>query len=803
MVAEDREERALFFAALEHSAGAARDSFLAVACRGQQDVLERLQRLLAAHEGANGPLDSPPPGAASGSSADNGSREGPGSVIGPYKLLQQIGEGGFGVVYMADQQEPVQRRVALKIIKPGMDSRRVLARFEAERQALAMMEHPNVAKVLDGGATETGRPYFVMELVKGTPITDYCDQHELTPRERLQLFLGVCQAVQHAHQKGIIHRDLKPTNILITEYDNRAVPKVIDFGVAKAVSQPLTEKSLFTELGQLIGTLEYMSPEQAKLNQLDIDTRSDIYSLGVLLYELLTGTTPFDRQRLRAAAFDEMLRIIREEEPPRPSTRLSISPTISTIAARRKIEPGKLSQIVRGELDWIVMKCLEKDRGRRYATASALAEDLDRYLDDRPVIACPPTAAYVVRKFFRRNRTAISTAVPVAAALLFGVVFSTWQALRATKAEATAKENEQRALVEETKAKNSAEKALANELEATRRRDEVRSLNDDLRYTLYAAHMNLAKRAWDEGGTARTLELIERHRPELGQIDHRDFEWHYLNRLCHVNLLTLATDSSYINGIVYRPHGNDLAAALPTKLVVVWDARTGERRFTLTGHTQPVTAVTYSADGAWLASGSGGSDQGRVLSGEIKVWNADTGEEFTTITDAGQVRSVAFSPDGQRLAAGHKQGVRIWDAKLGTQLLDITQPLGEVHSIVYGTDGRSLAVGGGHGSHDDTGQFTIWDAQTGRMLLDIPGHTAHVVSVACSPDGSRLASASWDHTVRIWDAESGREQLNFKGHNGIALSAVFSPNGQQIASSSVDAVIKLWNPDNGAENFMI
>jgi tetratricopeptide (TPR) repeat protein len=329
-------------------------------------------------------------------------------VIGPYKLVQQIGEGGMGTVWMAQQIEPVKRLVALKLIKAGLDSSQVLARFEAERQALALMDHPNIARVLDAGTTADGRPYFVMELVKGVPLTRYCDEHGLTPKERLELFVPVCQAVQHAHQKGIIHRDLKPSNILIALYDGKPVPKVIDFGVAKAAGQQLTEHTLVTGFGAIVGTLEYMSPEQAELNQLDIDTRSDIYSLGVLLYELLTGTTPLERKRLKAAGLLEALRIIREEETPRPSARLSITAELPSVAANRGLEPRKLSGLVRGELDWIVMKALEKDRSRRYETASALAADVQRYLNDEPVQACPPSAWYRCRKFARRNKGALA-----------------------------------------------------------------------------------------------------------------------------------------------------------------------------------------------------------------------------------------------------------------------------------------------------------------------------------------------------------------------------------------------------------
>ena len=381
----------------------------------------------------------------------SGIAEATGSVIGPYKLMEQIGEGGMGVVYVAEQHVPVRRKVALKVIKPGMDTRQVIARFEAERQALAMMDHPNIAKIFDGGVTSPpceggvrggGQPYFVMELVRGLPITEYCDRERLSIRDRLELFVLVCRAVQHAHQKGIIHRDLKPSNILVTLHDGVPVPKVIDFGVAKAAGQSLTEKTVYTAFTQLVGTPLYMSPEQAEMSGLDVDTRSDIYSLGVLLYELLTGTTPFDQETMRNAALDEMRRIVREEEPPKPSTRLSsLGATLTTVSTNRKADPRHFGKSMRGELDWIVMRALEKDRRRRYETARDFAVDVMRYLSDQPVEACPPSAWYGFIKFARRNRASLTTASLVGLALVGGTAASAWQAVRATAAQERARDH--------------------------------------------------------------------------------------------------------------------------------------------------------------------------------------------------------------------------------------------------------------------------------------------------------------------------------------------------------------------------
>jgi serine/threonine protein kinase/tetratricopeptide (TPR) repeat protein len=508
-------EESIFAAAIGHATPEARNAFLDAACAENLDLRARIEGLLWAHEHPDSFLNA----------ADDLSRgqqgSGPfaptitgpltnmptGTTIGPYKLLQQIGEGGMGTVYMAEQTEPVQRKVALKLIKAGMDSRQVISRFEAERQALALMDHPHIAKVLDAGSTEAGLPYFVMELVKGVPITKYCDEHHLTPRERLELFIPVCQAVQHAHQKGIIHRDLKPSNVMVALYDGKPVPKVIDFGVAKATGQRLTDKTLFTGLGTIVGTVEYMSPEQAEINQLDIDTRSDIYSLGVLLYELLTGSPPFTKKDLEQAGLLEMMRLIREQEPSKPSTKLSTADGLPTLAANRGTEPAKLTKLVRGELDWIVMKALEKDRSRRYETANGFALDVHRYLSDEPVMACPPSAGYRLRKFVRRNKGPVLAASLVTLALVAGVVGTTLGMLRATKAEADAK----REAGEKTVALGQKEAALAtaeaNEIQAIAAQKEAQ---ENLQHALAAVDQMLTRVADDKLIYVPQMEQIRR-----------------------------------------------------------------------------------------------------------------------------------------------------------------------------------------------------------------------------------------------------------------------------------------------------
>jgi len=453
-------EDSIFFAAAAITDPVQRTAFLREQCASDPALLQRLEARLLSQtpldDQATMPPDPTPPGLSPADleDANLSSQEAPGSLIGPYKIIQRIGAGGMGMVYRADQQHPVRREVALKIIKQGMDTETVIARFAAERQALALMDHPNIARVLDAGTTVSGRPYFVMELVKGIPITRYCDNHRLTIRERLELFVPVCQAIQHAHQKGIIHRDIKPSNVLVALYDGKPVPKVIDFGIAKATGQRLAEQTMFTQIGAVMGTLEYMSPEQAESTGLDIDTRSDIYSLGALLYELLTGTTPIGSLELRKSAYTEMLRKIREDEPPPPSTRLSQSTeTIQITSQQRKTDPGRLPKLLHGELDWIVMKSIEKDRTRRYETANSFGRDIERYLNGDAVEAARPSAAYRFKKFAAKNRTLLTTAAALAAVLVAGAAISTWQAIRASRAERAAKLERDRADTEAATAK--------------------------------------------------------------------------------------------------------------------------------------------------------------------------------------------------------------------------------------------------------------------------------------------------------------------------------------------------------------
>jgi tetratricopeptide (TPR) repeat protein len=519
-------DETIFTNALTRATPADRAAYLAVACGADADLRRRVEDLLAAHD-SPGVLDHPPietvglginpAAAAPPRHAPPG--EAPGAVIGRYRLLQEIGHGGFGTVWMAEQREPVRRRVALKVIKLGMDTRQVVARFEAERQALALMDHPNIARVLDAGATDTGRPFFVMELVKGVPITEYCDTNNLTTGERLRLFVKVCQAIQHAHQKGVIHRDVKPSNVLVTLHDGVPVPKVIDFGIAKATNAELTEKTLFTEFKQMVGTPAYMSPEQAEMSGLDIDTRSDIYSLGVLLYELLTGTTPFDPRELMRQGLGEIQRIIREQEPPRPSTRVStLGEQSADVARHRGTDARRLSTSIRGDLDWIVMKAMEKDRTRRYETANGLAQDVARHLADEPVVARPAAAAYRFRKFVRRHKAGAAATAAVAAALLLGIAGTTTGMFRARTAQQAA---------ERSRGDAEDQKTVALRLldEVRRAKDRADAANGFMR-TMFAAARggaptDAAGPARPRGADARVVDVLKQAADALDRLHDR------------------------------------------------------------------------------------------------------------------------------------------------------------------------------------------------------------------------------------------------------------------------------------------
>ncbi len=827
----------LFLTASEIPSAAERAAFLDRECGADAELRRRLEVLLRAHDDSDGFLagadgGAEPTGGSAAPEANDGDGEAVGTVVGPYKLLQQLGEGGMGTVWVAEQQRPLKRRVALKVVKPGLDSAQVLRRFEAERQALALMDHTHIARVFDAGSTEAGRPYFVMELVHGVPITRYCDELNLSIRERLQLFLPVCQAIQHAHQKGIIHRDIKPSNVLVCMQDGRPVAKVIDFGVAKAMNQRLTEETLYTEFGAVVGTLEYMAPEQAEMSPLGVDTRADVYALGVLLYELLTGTTPLDRRRLKTAAFLEVLRRIKEEEPPRPSTRLTQSKeTLAGVAARRRTAPARLTRELRGELDWITMKCLEKDRTRRYATANDLARDVERYLAGELVEACPPSAAYRLRRLVRRHKLAFGTGGLIAAVLILATAVSLTQAVRAWTAEERAREESARS--EELAREEAAANALAQQqrLLATERAEA-------LAYRLYIHRVNLAYREVLADNVPRADALLEGCEP-----DRRGWEWAYTRRLCHLEARTLPGGNLTVWAVACSPDGRWIAAANDDGTIGLWDARSGSPLRPLTGHTGAVTCLAFDTAGRRLISGgvdgsvrlwdpNTGTEE-RVLRGpsrwpiqsvafrpradqaaatlwapvealqgkgvEIKLWDLATGREVRTLYHrTGWSRStLAFSHDGKRLVSSAMWGgfIRVWDVEKGTEQASFHFSDSTSGLAVSPTDGR-IAFGGSENS------VFLWDPgppSTHRILRE--QHAAPVRDVAFSPDGASLASTSEDGTLNVWNVAKGRLLKHLRGHGGGVLSVAFGPDGQFLVSGSEDGTVKVWEQPTVPERF--
>ena len=774
------QEEMIFYQALEKKP-ADREAYVKEACGDNHELRHRVNALLEAYD-TDDSLHHVPPVHSQATLGSSPNAESPGSIIGRYKLLEKIGEGGFGAVWAAEQKRPVKRLVALKIIKLGMDTKQMIARFEAERQALALMDHPNIAKVLDAGSTDGGRPYFVMELVKGVPIIEYCDQMKLPIQDRLDLFIKVCHAIQHAHQKGIIHRDIKPSNILITLHDGVPVPRIIDFGIAKATQQELTEMTIYTQHHQFIGTPAYMSPEQAEVSGLDIDTRSDVYSLGVLLYELLTGRTPFDATELMHSGIDRMRKIIREQDPPKPSTKfaaLEIEDQ-STTAARHSTDSPKLISLIRGDLDWIVMKCLEKDRTRRYETANGLALDVTRHLRNEPVVARPPTVVYQLQKAWRRNKAVYTAVAAVATALLLGTGISTWQAWIANSARIQSDADRAIAVQEQNKAKES-------EIHALRR--------------AYNSDMSLAFRALEENLFGRVQESVRQHVPKPGEPDFRGWEWRYAwaqsrsdavftwdtpAEMDEVFAIRISPDQQYLVSCEFNP--GSWTGGLIRRL---WNVQTREELKHIHLPVGSMRGFVFSNSGKHLALHRGPEEGVN----EICIYDTSKWDLETVIPLEASVGSLSFSPDDKTIATIGIDAAILWDWQLQTIIHRWAVSGGAYHhsEVAFFPDGHWLAIGG-------LNELKIVDTRTGSIEYRQPAPDGGITALAISPDSRYVAIGSGFeiHEIGLLNTASWEQEAPLAGHSGWVSSLTFSANSQRLISSSTDNTIRIWDMNSRA-----